>query len=453
MFYTKYRPQKFSELSRPSSVAEALMTQVKTGKTAHAYLFVGSRGVGKTTVARILAKALNCENLEKDGDPCDKCTNCLSIKNGTFLDLIEIDAASNRGIDDIRDLRDKVKLAPSVGRKKVYIIDEVHMLTTEAFNALLKTLEEPPSHCVFILCTTESHKVPDTIKSRCQVFNIKRATLKQLMEKLGNIAEKEGAQVTKKNLEMVARSAFGGFRDAETTLQQIIEGNLDVNTFLTATSKEDYLEFMEDLLKSDAASALRKINLLYTEGVDLYTWTGELLEYFRELLFIKADAYEGLIDAPEEVLANMQTQAGTVDTTSLTHVIRVFLEAQNAIKTSPVPQLPLELAIVTLSGNNLGSKVSMLPVSGEPATPRAQADSIALTKHDDKKPIEEEGLAKVENASQQDTSSVEMAEIKEKWSAVLERVVKHNSSILALLKMANPVEIEANKVVLEVPFA
>jgi len=160
MFYRTYRPQKFSEISKPNEIAETLQTQLRAGKTAQAYLFTGSRGTGKTTTARILAKALNCKKLDKNGDPCDACESCLAIKEGNYLDLIEIDAASNRGIDDIRDLKDKVKLAPALGKRKIYIIDEVHMLTNEAFNALLKTLEEPPKHATFILCTTELHKVP-----------------------------------------------------------------------------------------------------------------------------------------------------------------------------------------------------------------------------------------------------------------------------------------------------
>src|SRR5688572_5377656 len=173
MFYTKYRPQKFSEISRPNDVADALSNEVLNQKTVHAYLFVGPRGTGKTSTARILAKALNCKKVDKKGDPCGKCETCEAIKNGTYLDLIEIDAASNRGIDDIRELKNRIKLAPSVGTNKVYIVDEVHMLTSEAFNALLKTLEEPPKNTTFILCTTELHKVPDTIKSRCQVFKFK----------------------------------------------------------------------------------------------------------------------------------------------------------------------------------------------------------------------------------------------------------------------------------------
>ena len=202
MFYLKYRPQKFSDLIAPNPVADGLVNQVKGNNVSHAYLFVGPRGTGKTTTARILAKAVNCEDIQPNGDPCDKCSNCKAITKGNFPDLIEIDAASNRGIDDIRLLRDKIGLAPSQGRTKVYIIDEVHMLTAEAFNALLKTLEEPPEHAIFILCTTEASKVIDTIKSRCQIFSFRRASVEQIVSKLEFILKNEKSR--NKNL-LIAR--------------------------------------------------------------------------------------------------------------------------------------------------------------------------------------------------------------------------------------------------------
>ena len=247
MFYTKYRPQIFSQISKPNDVAEALANQIKSGKTGHAYLFVGPRGTGKTTAARILAKALNCENISKSGDPCDECKVCSSIKLGSFMDLIEIDAASNRGIDDIRELKDKIKLAPSSGGKKIYIVDEVHMLTTEAFNALLKTLEEPPAHAVFVLCTTEDHKIPETIKSRCQIFKFKRATTNQIVEKLKHICKKENVKMKDEDLLKIANASAGGFRDAENLLQQIIEGELDVDSFVGVSSKQIYIDFVKSI--------------------------------------------------------------------------------------------------------------------------------------------------------------------------------------------------------------
>src|SRR3989344_3258806 len=290
MFYTKYRPQKFSEISQPNDVATALANQVRSKKVSHAYLFIGPRGVGKTTTARLLAKALNCENLSKTGDPCDKCDACEAIKLGNFLDLIEIDAASNRGIDDIRDLKDKIRLAPSLGKQKVYIIDEVHMLTAEAFNALLKTLEEPPAHATFILCTTEAHKAPETIKSRCQVFKFKRASVSQIVAKLEDIVlqEKIKGKVERETLEKIAKASLGGFRDAETLLQQIVEGEVDVDSFVGLSSKQNFVDFVDSLIKKDTNSALRMVNKLFEEGIDLFTWSLELAKYLRDLLFISA---------------------------------------------------------------------------------------------------------------------------------------------------------------------
>ena len=239
MYYTKYRPQKFSDISRTNDVADVIANQIKSGKTAHAYLMVGPRGTGKTTLARVLAKSLNCTDLKKNGDPCDKCSNCVSIRNGSFIDLIEIDAASNRGIDDIRDLKDKIRLAPTMGSNKVYIIDEVHMLTTEAFNALLKTLEEPPKKTTFILCTTEEHKVPATIKSRCQIFKLKRPTIKQIVSVLKDISKEENIDITDEDLSKIAEASMGDYRGACVLLEQVHDGDINVNALLNLSSKRN----------------------------------------------------------------------------------------------------------------------------------------------------------------------------------------------------------------------
>src|SRR3989338_11460533 len=217
MFYTKYRPQKFSEISKPNDTAFALMNQLKSEKTVHAYLFIGSRGTGKTTTARILAKSLNCKNLTKDGDPCGKCEFC----EPGAIDLIEIDAASNRGIDDIRELRERVGLMPARGEFKTYIIDKVHMLTSEAFNALFKTLEEPPDHVKFVFATTEPHKVPLTILSRCQRFHFRRIPTREIAAKLDDIAKKEKIKADPQAGFLMAKASEGSLRDAEGLLDQL----------------------------------------------------------------------------------------------------------------------------------------------------------------------------------------------------------------------------------------
>ena len=348
MFYTKYRPQKFSEISKPNAVATAVQNQVKSNKVGHAYLFIGPRGTGKTTTARILAKALNCKDLDKNGDPCARCATCIQIANGSFLDLIEIDAASNRGIDDIRDLREKIKLAPTSGKQKVYIVDEVHMLTTEAFNALLKTLEEPPSHATFILCTTEAHKVPDTIKSRCQVFNFKRATIAQLTERLANITKQEKAKISKEDLKKIAAASFGGFRDAETLLQQVIEGSLDVDSLIGTTNINDFITFTDHIIAKDLHACLNFINDLYQKGVDLHVWNIEYIKYLRELLFVSVGCHDGIIDATEENLQSMTNQAKSLKSNDIVQIINPLNKARNNIKSSIITQLPLEIALVNL---------------------------------------------------------------------------------------------------------
>lgn len=429
MYYTKYRPQKFTEISKPNDAATALMNQVKKDKLAHAYLFVGPRGTGKTTIARILAKVLNCKKIDDKGDPCNKCDSCVGIKSGSYLDLIEIDAASNRGIDDIRDLRDKINLAPSAGKQKVYIIDEVHMLTTEAFNALLKTLEEPPSHATFILCTTEAHKVPETIKSRCQVFKFKRATVSQLVERLEKIAKAEKAKVSKKDLKKIAQVAMGGFRDAETILQQVIEGGLDVNSFVDVSSLQSFIDFVAALQLEDANSAIKQVNKLYEDGIDLYVWSMELLKYLRDLLFISADAHVGLVDVTDSDFASMEEQASRFDPRELVHMLEVFVSALKEIKSSFIIQLPLEIAIVKLCDtDNPGEN----PPVGNPNPDKPSSKTELSTKRGAKN----KGLS--------------IKEVKEGWEDVLSRVVIHNHGVKALLKSTKPVKLVKNKLILEV---
>lgn len=449
MFYTKYRPQKFTEISQPNDIAEALMNQVKSGKTAHAYLFVGPRGTGKTTTARILAKALNCKNITKDGDPCDKCENCLSVQKGKFLDLIEIDAASNRGIDDIRDLRERIKLTPSMGKTKIYIIDEVHMLTTEAFNALLKTLEEPPAHAVFILCTTELHKVPDTIKSRCQVFKFKRATVEQIVIKLESICKQEGVKNLKKqDLIKIAEASFGGFRDAETLLQQVVDGNIDTDSFVGLNSKQTYIDFVGSVVKKDGKSALRHINGILEEGLDLNLWTLDLLNYLRDLLFVCADAHEGLLDVSDEILAQIKTQAKTLNKSQLVKILEAFMQASQQINDSVIPHLPLEVAIIKLTSENAVSQVQ----SKNKLTPNSDNDDGADEEEIASEKVSSKNPDGIENSTES-VLPVSLELVQDKWLQIIKMTVAHNNSIHALLKSSNPIRIEGRDLIIEVYYA
>ncbi len=422
MFYTKYRPQKFSEISRPNEAADALSKQVIVGNTVHAYLFVGPRGTGKTSTARILSKALNCLDLDKNGDPCDKCSSCEAIKKGSYLDLIEIDAASNRGIDDIRELKNRVKLAPAVGKNKIYIIDEVHMLTIEAFNALLKTLEEPPKSTLFILCTTELHKVPDTIKSRCQIFKFKRATIRQLVTKLEKIVTEEALIVEKADLEKIARASLGSFRDSETMLEQISEGDVTVDSLLNVGSREKYIEFCEFLFKNDSLAAIKIANKIFDEGADLYVWSGEFIKHLRDVLMLKSGMSFEVMELPDDLLSEIKEQAGYVGLPWLITTIEIFVDAQSKIKTSFIPQLPVEIAIVKICG----SPLTQVTFSEPPPT--------------------------VPLPSKDKSNIVEISLIGEKWGSVMSRIENINKSVLGLLRAVKPVAMEGKFLVLEVSY-
>jgi DNA polymerase-3 subunit gamma/tau len=468
MYYTKYRPQKFSEISRPNEAADALVKQVLSGKTAHAYLFVGPRGTGKTSTARILSKALNCVNLSKNGDPCGECPSCESIRRGSYLDLNEIDAASNRGIDDIRELKNKVRLAPTLGERKIYIIDEVHMLTTEAFNALLKTLEEPPERTTFVLCTTEFHKVPETIKSRCQVFKFRRATIRQITTKLENICEQEALSIEKSDLEKIARASLGGFRDAETMLQQIAEGEVTVESVLNVGSKEKYLEFCELIFNKDSQFALKSVNKVFDEGGDLYVWCGELVKHMRELLMLKSGVSSDMIDVPDELVTAMKKQAVDYPLMWLINTLEIFAEAQQKIKNSFIPQLPLEISIVKICNEGsittqaeskhppdsdgtgflrLKSKVVVdsvkdvpetAPIKNEPADNSVQIEQT------------EEELIEFDEG---DEGVIEFSIIEQKWTEVIVKIEGINRSILGLLRAGKPVAIDGRFLTLEVGYS
>ncbi|MFC1621815.1 DNA polymerase III subunit gamma/tau [Patescibacteria group bacterium] len=441
MFYTRYRPQKFSEMAQPNEVAKALSTQIKKGKTAHAYLLVGPRGIGKTTIARILAKALNCKSVSEKGDPCGKCVSCKGIKEGSFLDLIEIDAASNRGIDDIRDLRERIKLAPAGGKQKVYIVDEVHMLTTEAFNALLKTLEEPPAHATFILCTTEFHKIPATIKSRCQVFKLKRATIEQLVKRLDKMAKEEGQELGKEGLRHIARAASGSFRDGETILQQVIEGGLDVETLTNLGTRLNYVEFLEYIVRKDVREALHVVEKLDNEGVDLYTWIGGFLSILRELLF----AQSGAIEEPRS-LDSVLKETNSAQTVRITDTI---MKAHSETKNSFITQLPLELAIVELCGSEYSS-VEPEKIAPSPKAPKKIATSPAK-----RSPLPAQaGRNDKTEERKKPGKNVKMSvdEVKEKWILVLNRASEVNNSIMALLKSSALVQVIEGSLEIEVPF-
>ncbi|HEU65546.1 MAG TPA: DNA polymerase III subunit gamma/tau [Chloroflexi bacterium] len=349
VFYRKWRPQTLSEVLGQEPVTQTLRHAVESGRTAHAYLFCGPRGTGKTSTARILAKAVNCPN-QAGGEPCNACDVCHSITEGRALDVIEIDAASNRGIDEIRSLREKANYAPSLAHYKVYIIDEVHMLTEAACNALLKTLEEPPEHVIFVLATTEAHKVIATIVSRCQRFNFRRLRQAEITDKLKVICEREGIHIEPASLELIARAATGSLRDAENILQQMIAyyGNqielAKVQAELGIGWDSRVRQLARCIVNRDVAAGLKVINSLDSDGVDLRQFNLGLVEYLRGLLLAKSRCEESL-DVTSEDLAEMRSLATNATMDYLLKAVKSFSSID--FRSDNYSTLPLELALLS----------------------------------------------------------------------------------------------------------
>ena len=351
--YRKWRPPRFADIVGQGPITQTLTHAVASDRASHAYLLCGPRGTGKTSTARVLAKSLNCADRPAGvGDPCGLCDNCRAIENGSFVDLIEIDAASNRGIDEMRDLREKVRFAPTVGRNKVYIIDEAHALTNDAFNAFLKTLEEPPPNTVFVLATTEPHRLPATIISRCQRFDFHRIALSDIVERLESIARDEGVDASTEALRLVARAAGGSLRDATNLLDQLITSfgeqltDEQVREMLGAGGEEQALDLVKRLLAGNTSEALEVINSVAREGVDLRPLHRATVDYLRAVLLIKSGVTDAL-DISADAQSQLSDAAAGADIEQIMRALRLF--GQASLRFDQPSPLPLELAAVELA--------------------------------------------------------------------------------------------------------
>ncbi|MBC7358323.1 MAG: DNA polymerase III subunit gamma/tau [Desulfacinum sp.] len=352
----KWRPQTFDQVIGQPHVTRTLQNAIKTGRIAHAYLFTGARGVGKTSVARILAKALNCER-GTSPVPCNECSNCREISQGNAVDVLEIDGASNRGIDSIRDLRDTVRYRPAKSPYKIYIIDEVHMLTTEAFNALLKTLEEPPAHVLFIFATTEPHKIPGTILSRCQRYDFRRIPTREILAHLSRIAAEEGVGFSESVLFAVAREADGSMRDAQSLMEQLLAfrgedlDDREVLDLLGVVDRETVREAARAVLDRDVRKCLDLVDRLHGRGIDLRRFCQRLCEYFRDLMVLSFGEARGgsWLDLPREERRGLEALVSRTSGEELFSYFQMLVAGEEEIRRSSLPRVALEMLLLRLA--------------------------------------------------------------------------------------------------------
>ncbi len=353
--YRKYRPQSFTDVKGQDAVVATIRNQIHAGRIGHAYLFCGTRGTGKTTIAKIFAKAVNCE-YPKDGSPCGECASCRAITAGNSMNVIEIDAASNNGVDNIREIRDEVAYAPTEGRYKVYIIDEVHMLSIGAFNALLKTLEEPPAYVIFILATTEAHKIPVTILSRCQRYDFHRISIDTISERLQELLEQEQAQAEEKAVRYIAKAADGAMRDALSLLDQCMAFYMGekltydhVLEVLGAVDTERLSGIFRAVTASQITAVMQQIEELVAEGRDLSQFVGDFTWYLRNLLLLQSsEDMEDVLDVSSENLALLKEECSMADSAQLMRFIRVFSELSNQVRYSTQKRILIEIAFIKL---------------------------------------------------------------------------------------------------------
>ena len=353
--YRKYRPQNFEDVKGQDAIVATIRNQIQAGRIAHAYLFCGTRGTGKTTIAKIFAKAVNCEH-PVEGSPCGKCASCQAIAAGTSMNVIEIDAASNNGVDNIREIRDEVTYAPTEGKYKVYIIDEVHMLSIGAFNALLKTLEEPPSYVIFILATTESHKIPVTILSRCQRYDFHRISIDTISQRLLELLEYEQAEAEERAVRYIAKAADGAMRDALSLLDQCMAFYMGqkltydhVLEVLGAVDTERFSRLFRAVINNEVVQAMRQIEELVGEGRDLSQFINDFTWYLRNLLLLQSsDDMEEVLDLSSENLALLKEECKMADSVQFMRFIRIFSELSSQVRYSAQKRILIEIAVIKL---------------------------------------------------------------------------------------------------------
>lgn len=458
--YRKYRPQQFTDVVGQTHIVQTLQNAIAAKQPAHAYLFTGTRGVGKTTLARLFAKALNCQKGKK-GEACLECDTCQAVASNTFLDMVEIDAASNTGVENVRDLIEHIKFQPSQGAYKVFIIDEVHMLSKQAFNALLKTLEEPPSHVVFILATTEAHKVPITIISRTQRFDFSALSVKDIIKQLEYVLKSEKQVILPDIVELIAQQASGSLRDALSLLDKVLAlGNqlssAEAQILLGVTDFKTHIELFEMISQGHARHVPALFENLAAQGLDFVILNKDFLEFLRKALIVKIAGVEQMANLSEEQSSNLQTLVSSIRPPQLIYLIRLFLKAFKDAASAPSPELPMLLASIEgalafgqpktqamqiSQANEQDSLTAPLPESANsPAEPSATVV----------KP--QSAVIASANIAINPDSNLTLEEITAAWPAVIAKIKAVNSPLATLVKNSPLLSVEQGTIELEVKY-
>ncbi len=455
--YRKYRPKGWAEVIGQEHIVQTLKNAIAADRVGHAYLFAGPRGTGKTTLARLLAKAVNCLAEDLKERPCNQCANCMAVNENRFLDLIEIDAASNTSVDDVRDLRDKINFSPSQGKYKIYIIDEVHMLSTAAFNALLKTLEEPPPHAIFVLATTEIHKIPATVLSRCQRHEFRRVPVDEIIGQLKTIAKAENIQADDEALSVIARQAGGGLRDAISLLDQLASTGSKITLQLTQSvlgtaTSQTVLDIVASIHERQPAAGLNAIHNALDSGADPRSLARQIVDYLRGLMLVQLGNGDQ-VETTRDIKERMTADSRAFSTSDVLRMMKAFNSSAVEARGGWQPSLSLELALAEalelpseVPGSPGGNKQDLSKGSVKPGKGSASGQAVKEGSSHGASPGDVPGSAEVESSGK--AAAISLAEISKAWKDIRAVLKPAHPAVEALLNSCKPMDVRADELIL-----